>query len=468
MTTPIELQVLPSYETISRTDISAAFVARVDPPAMPEERGPVTVILAIDISGSMRGEKLTSAKRSASALIRALGPLDTFGCVVFNHLCCVVVPPTLMTAAGKNNALAHVAEVDGFGNTDIAQALLKSLDLVNDLSGGHVLLLTDGQPTSGVTRTERITTLTGEAMNTSTLSTLGYGDDVDPHLLQALADAGRGTFTFIDGPEAPLAAIGGELGGLMRTVMTAGTLRIQPGAGVTLRHVYRTSGLRFDRETGAAVLDLPPLVAGEPVRVAFELAWKDRVPASLGTVSFRGRCIETGVLGAVEREVRPVVAEVRGAPVPEAVKHLVLAKAAAVVDAASKATSQHPREVARGLAHNGELLAREAKAAKVYLDEQVLDALAMITRARRALESANPLVVKAAWHGMVAASGALRALKGTMVVSEPGKQVRVSRFTTMSQHYGMDLLRKTEEEAKPKAGIIQDANGEKEPSGTLH
>jgi hypothetical protein len=48
----------------------------------------------------------------------------------------------------------------------------------------------------------------------------------------------------------------------------------------------------------------------------------------------------------------------RGAPAPEAVRHLIFAQAASVISAADSATSQPANDVARGLARYGASLTR--------------------------------------------------------------------------------------------------------------
>ena len=60
---------------------------------------PLSVILAIDVSGSMSGEKLAKAKEAAIAFVGSLGPADRATLLAFNTNVAEVVPATSDHAA---------------------------------------------------------------------------------------------------------------------------------------------------------------------------------------------------------------------------------------------------------------------------------------------------------------------------------------------------------------------------------
>lgn len=467
------ISVRAEYGRLARSDTRGAFVIRLDPPAGPAVRAPVSIILALDVSVSMRGDKLDAALQSAKALARTLGPSDVFGCVAFNDRVSVLLPPTHMDAAGKALAVQRIGAASAHGNTDVAQAILKCLDMAETIPGGtRVLLLTDGCPTSGVSQPAQILALARGALGCSTLSTFGFGRDVDPGLLQSIADVGRGGYTFVDGVEAPMAAIGAEVGSVLRTVMAGASLSILLSEGVSFGEIYRKTGLSLDAGGRRAVLDLPPLVEDEPVQVALEIAWPEGIALPvLGSVAFRGRRTDNGELVTFEAFIRPDWSETRGSADPEAGKQLVLARAAGILDAASQSTSQPAPEVAHGLAVGLEMLRNQAIAAGVGTDDQVVAALEMLNSARRGLVDSVPRVVRAARQDMVAASGALRSMRGTMLMGLPSQGQPDGAFTSPSQRYGMDLIEKASKAPvapAPKDIIVELVDDDKPPSGRLN
>lgn len=193
------------------------------------------------------------------------------------------------------------------------------------------------------------------------------------------------------------------------------TIRILPFAEAKVRFVFQAHGLRVDKETRSVVVNLPPLEADRPVRVAFEMGWPRGVPGSLGVIRFRARAAETSQQIEIDQVIRPSVAGDRGAPNPDAVRHIIVAKAALVLDAASRSAAQPRKEVARGLAFNHEMLVRSARDAGIDQDGQVATALAVVAEARRCVASDAP-DARSTWRSLVDASRAIRVLKAAMTI----------------------------------------------------
>jgi secreted protein with Ig-like and vWFA domain len=145
----------------------------------------------------MQGDKLRYAQATLSALVDELGPDDRFALVVFDDHVDVAVPPTAMTASAKALVRSAVPAITARGATDLSAAVLRSLSVARDAGDGpwHVIVLTDGAPTSGVTNEDQILTLAGGAVGQTTLSVFGYGVDVRSELLGRLSDLARGHYT---------------------------------------------------------------------------------------------------------------------------------------------------------------------------------------------------------------------------------------------------------------------------------
>jgi uncharacterized protein YegL len=436
MSSVFGLTVLSEIESLARGDRRASFVARIDPPAAPVKRTPVRLVMALDTSGSMAGEKIAAAQASAAALVRALGPDDTFACVTFSTRVATLIAPTSMTGAGKSLAIEQLGRARAGGNTDLAGAILSSLRIANEAGGGRVLLLTDGCPTEGVTDEKQIDALTRGSAARSTLSTFGFGRDVNPLLLQTLADTGRGNYTFIEAGEPPTMAIAGELGGILLTVAAGVTLSLRAGPGVRIDKVHRLAGVAWDVPGREAAIELPPLVAEEPVYVAFELSWDGDAAESLALATLSARRTSDGSAVQLEAHAHGRVGDARGAIVAAAAREILLARAAVALGHASTARDRSARDLATSLTAQIGEFSGAARLAGLESDPEIAAALALMAEAQRGLAAQSSEQQDRSRQDLVAAAASVRGKRNTHV----GKPDTGSPFVTKSQKTGWDLV----------------------------
>lgn len=110
----------------------------------PDEALPITLLLLIDRSGSMEGEKFQMALEAARGAAEALGAADRLGAIVFAEDARVVLAPR----AGRPNLKLALGLVQADGTeTNIHAALAKAAEVMAAETGRirHVLLLTDGE-----------------------------------------------------------------------------------------------------------------------------------------------------------------------------------------------------------------------------------------------------------------------------------------------------------------------------------
>ncbi|MBC7286771.1 MAG: VWA domain-containing protein, partial [Armatimonadetes bacterium] len=168
-------------------------------PAIPaQEQIPAKdVVLVIDTSGSMRGDKINQARRALLYALKTLKPGDRFGIIAF-----ATAPRPLddellpATAENVERASKWIEELEAAGGTDIHGALIEACKIAsigrNDGRPSYILMATDGQPTYGVRDTGKIVSEVTEANRgqgsaRSRLFVLGIGYDVNAHLLDLLA-----------------------------------------------------------------------------------------------------------------------------------------------------------------------------------------------------------------------------------------------------------------------------------------
>jgi len=427
-----ELAVLSEFAALSNEDRRATFVFRVDPPEVSDVRTPARIVLALDVSGSMRGYKLGSAVASAKAVVQALGPEDTFACVLFSIRAAVLVPPTPATAAGKQAAIAALGGVRARSRTNLGQAITRSVELASGTIPGRVLLLTDGCPTEGVTEPNQLVQLTRGVCGSAVVSCFGYGEDADPALLQQVSAVGRGTYHFVNSAEPPLAAIAGELGGALMTVGTNAVLSVAPAPGVTIERTHQVYSV-VSCCKNVTCIDLPTLVAGEPAFVACDLRWTDEAAgADLALATLRLRRTSDGSEQVREARVAPRIECSRGALVPAAVRAVLLAQAATALYEANPISPRDAKGVAEELAlTHGELIGR-ASLAGILDDPQVTAALEMLSVVRQCLLNGGR---RDARRRMIAYSEAMYRRKATDL-SEDGPRA----YCSESQRRGMDVV----------------------------
>ena len=155
------------------------------------------VILVLDTSGSMRGEKLDQAKGALEFVLDNLNDEDRFNIVTFSTGVRQYAT-RLQPAEERNEALDFVRGLEAVGGTDINRALLEALAQVGDERPALIIFLTDGLATEGVVDTDQIiANVTQAATKAVRIFTFGVGDEVNTVLLDTLAQSHRGASAYV-------------------------------------------------------------------------------------------------------------------------------------------------------------------------------------------------------------------------------------------------------------------------------
>jgi Ca-activated chloride channel family protein len=219
-----------------RGDVSASLFAYPDPkigggyflllaglpasPAKPDSaRLEREVTLAIDRSGSMRGEKLAQVREAALQVLAGLDDGEAFNIIIYNEgVELFAGRPVRKSRATMKDATAFLEGMTASGGTNIHDALLEALR--QPPTGGTipiVLFMTDGLPTVGQTSEAAIRELARRGNpHQRRIFTFGVGVDVNTPLLEKVAYESRATTAFVlpgEDVEVKVAAVFARLRG---------------------------------------------------------------------------------------------------------------------------------------------------------------------------------------------------------------------------------------------------------------
>ncbi|HPE62956.1 MAG TPA: VIT domain-containing protein [Methanothrix sp.] len=155
------------------------------------------LILVLDVSGSMEGEKIDQAKDAAIHVLNNLNPEDRFNVVAF----CTGIRafrPNLEPASSREAGKAFIEGLEALGGTDINRALMEAVGMADQERPTTVIFLTDGLATVGVEDTATILENVDEAAPENVrIFSFGVGDDVDTDLLDQLSIDHGGASTYV-------------------------------------------------------------------------------------------------------------------------------------------------------------------------------------------------------------------------------------------------------------------------------
>jgi len=155
------------------------------------------IILVLDTSGSMQGEKMDQAKEAARYVLDHLNPLDRFAIVSFATTT-RSFSPSLEPAAQAGKGKDFLDRLEAMGSTDINRAMIEAVGLAEEVRPTTLIFLTDGLPTEGVTVTGAILdNVAREAPDNVRIFSFGVGDDVDTDLLDQISLDHGGASTYV-------------------------------------------------------------------------------------------------------------------------------------------------------------------------------------------------------------------------------------------------------------------------------
>ncbi len=225
-----------------------------------EDRPPLSVVVVLDVSGSMRGELIKSARDAAGELVGKLHDGDEFALVTFSTDANTLVPLGKLTS-NRSSILEKINAITEGGGTNISGGLTAGyteLDKSKNPDAVRVaMLLSDGRANNGITGRSQLSQLALNAFEKGIqTSAFGLGTDYDGPLMSQLAGDGAGGYYFLKTGAQFKDALQTELDKRLEPVATALEIRVRLKPEVELLKVYGSRRLSEQEAARVRVVEV--------------------------------------------------------------------------------------------------------------------------------------------------------------------------------------------------------------------
>ena len=156
------------------------------------------LMLVMDVSGSMSGEKLEMCKAAAREAVKMLRPSDSVGVLTFDTETRQAIP--MQPVGGRTHLMPRISRIGVGGGTDMFPAMRRGFAELakTDAAVKHMIVLTDG-----MTPENSFPSLTRRMRESGiTVTSVAIGNDADVSLMRQIATLGGGKLYHVLSPRA--------------------------------------------------------------------------------------------------------------------------------------------------------------------------------------------------------------------------------------------------------------------------
>lgn len=179
------------------------FMLTIQPPERfeMEDIPPREYIFVLDVSGSMYGYPLDTAKELIRDLVTDLHETDTFNLILFANESTVLSSNSLpATAQNVKTAVKLIEEQEGGGGTSLLPALEDAIAIPKeDDTARSIVIITDGY----ISNDDEVISCITDNMDSASFFSFGIGSSVNDYLIKQIAGCGLGeSFVVTDSEDA--------------------------------------------------------------------------------------------------------------------------------------------------------------------------------------------------------------------------------------------------------------------------
>ena len=251
-------------------DLAAAALPENDDPL----KQPVDLVVVLDRSGSMNGQKINDACGAIIKLLAHLTSQDRLALITYSNDVRTVCGLLPVNGANRERIAAMVNQIRSGGGTNLGGGLQRGIDTL--LQAGSygaqrkIILISDGLANQGITDPFQLGQMASTAVKQNfAISTVGVGLDFNEVLMTAIADHGTGRYYFLENPQAFAQVFADECQTARQVAAASLELRIPLKQGVRLVHA---GGYPISHQNGYAVIYPGDLRSGQQRRLFLTFA----------------------------------------------------------------------------------------------------------------------------------------------------------------------------------------------------
>lgn len=177
------------------------FIADISPGFIqPNQIVSKDVTFVMDISGSMRGDKIIQARNTLTKCVELLNPGDKFEIITFGTEAYQLFGHRMVADDNnKKKAFDFINRIEALGGTNVDEAFRLAFGEKADPSRtSNIIFITDGKPTIGeYDENKLMKKITDANGKNHRIFTFGIGEDLNIKLLDRIAADGRGLRSYI-------------------------------------------------------------------------------------------------------------------------------------------------------------------------------------------------------------------------------------------------------------------------------
>lgn len=225
----------------------------------------VDLVMVLDRSGSMNGDKIRYARQAVLNLLEQLGAEDRFALVSYSDEVRLESSLVPVTPANLARLQKTVSRIEPGGCTNLGAGLREGLNLIPADRGrknaARLILISDGLANRGVTDVKTLSNMASAAVEREfSVSTVGVGADFNEYLMTSLADCGAGRYYFLNNPAAFARTFENECRQTRLMAVSGISIQVPASDGLRLSHA---AGYPIEYKDGEAVFYPGTLGSGQ-------------------------------------------------------------------------------------------------------------------------------------------------------------------------------------------------------------